>query len=246
MTTGKFVDEPGAEPWWARREIGRGPGPLHAALKRRDAEGAKEALEADWRALRERSPGGETALHLVARWESPSVVSMLVEAGLEVDARDFKGRTALHDACSCGNVDVARRLLELGADPSAQMDGGCSALAAAARNFRKREGDEGSEWRETAELLLEAGADIDAPDQNGLGPAHWAAIMENLAVLAVLAERGADLTARSSNGRTPLEEAVYEESAASAEWLARWAAEKEAQEIDEALPAGRKGRGPGL
>ena len=62
---------------------------------------------------------------------------------------------------------------------------------------------------EVATLLLDAGADVNAQNENGHyggTPLHAAAHGNQRAVAEVLIARGADLTARSCNGRTPLEE----------------------------------------
>jgi ankyrin repeat protein len=62
---------------------------------------------------------------------------------------------------------------------------------------------------EVAVLLLDAGADVNARNENGHyggTPLHAAAHGNQRAVAEVLIARGADLTAQSCNGRTPLEE----------------------------------------
>jgi ankyrin repeat protein len=60
-----------------------------------------------------------------------------------------------------------------------------------------------------AELLLEAGADVNARSQNehyGDTPLHAAAHGNQRAVAELLIAQGADVRAVSCNGRTPLEE----------------------------------------
>jgi ankyrin repeat protein len=62
---------------------------------------------------------------------------------------------------------------------------------------------------EVAVLLLDAGAEVNAQNENGHyggTPLHAAAHGNHRAVAEVLIARGSDLTARSCNGRTPLEE----------------------------------------
>jgi len=43
---------------------------------------------------------------------------------VEVDSRDSYGRTALHYACSCGNIDIAGELLAAGAQVNARNHAG--------------------------------------------------------------------------------------------------------------------------
>lgn len=63
---------------------------------------------------------------------------------------------------------------------------------------------------ETAELLLAAGAEVDAlTTRTGETPLHWAASANSADVARILIEQGADIEALDSAGRTPLEDAVF-------------------------------------
>ncbi|ALD61953.1 ankyrin repeat protein [Mollivirus sibericum] len=59
----------------------------------------------------------ETLLHLAARKGEPQVVSMLLEAGAQIDSIDDRGFTALHVAAVEGRIDVVEVLLDAGANP---------------------------------------------------------------------------------------------------------------------------------
>jgi ankyrin repeat protein len=75
---------------------------------------------------------------------------------------------------------------------------------------------------EVAALLLDAGADVNAKNENthwGGTPLHAAAHGNQRAVAELLIARGADLQARSGNGRTPLEETVIHNATAVANLL---------------------------
>jgi ankyrin repeat protein len=75
-----------------------------------------------------------------------------------------------------------------------------------------------------AELLLDAGADVNARSQNqhyGDTPLHAAAHGNQRAVAELLIGRGADLHAISCNGRTPLQETGIHTASAVANLLKR-------------------------
>ena len=56
----------------------------------------------------------------------------------------------------------------------------------------------------TTRAALDAGAQIDRPDDDGITPLGWAAIGNDVAVARVLIERGADLNHVDKKGITPL------------------------------------------
>jgi len=77
---------------------------------------------------------------------------------------------------------------------------------------------------EVATLLLEAGADVNAQNQNthyGGTPLHAAAHGNQKAVAELLLARGADLHATSCNGRTPIQETTFHNATTVANLLKR-------------------------
>jgi hypothetical protein len=52
--------------------------------------------------------------------------------------------------------------------------------------------------------LLRKGANVNARDENGTTPLHWAAFLGHVDVVRLLLERGAEVNARSKGGWTPL------------------------------------------
>jgi len=77
-----------------------------------------------------------------------------------VSAQDEHGRTPLHLAAGMGQVDVARMLVERGADMSAQDEHGRTPLHLAASRGRV----------DVARMLVERGADVSAQDEHGSTP----------------------------------------------------------------------------
>ena len=141
----------------------------------------------------------------VAHTRDPDVITALLQAGADVNARGEWDRTALHEAAEHGTLDVVRVLLEASAEVDARprgfddfFRGSPTPLHLAARNPDP----------EVAAALLEAGADVDGRGQGGETPLHNAAWNPNPAVAELLLEAGAEVNAPQSSGLTPLHRAA--------------------------------------
>ncbi len=110
-------------------------------------------------------------------------LDQLLASGVDADATNEDGDTALVVAAGGGHVDVVRRLLKAGADPNRQGENGMTVLFLAT-------GRRGS--AEIVRLLLEAGADPNIAGMAGAAPLHRAAIYGNLEFARLLVEAGAD------------------------------------------------------
>lgn len=84
-------------------------------------------------------------------------VRRAIADGADINAiRDNDGKTLLHQAAYDGNTEIARLLIEHGANVNAADEYGISPLMSAC--------DGG--YVETARLLIERGADVNAVDEN--------------------------------------------------------------------------------
>ncbi|HKA06777.1 MAG TPA: ankyrin repeat domain-containing protein [Gemmataceae bacterium] len=87
-----------------------------------------------------------------ARKSSPEAVRDLIELGAPIDERDSNLFTGLCWAVSCGRYEVARVLLECGADPNLDCP-----------LFRVASSDKVQDRIAMAKLLLDHGADVNQP-----------------------------------------------------------------------------------
>ena len=75
---------------------------------------------------------GKTAMHYAAEYGNIEIAQLLIEAGADVQHRDFDKATALHHAAVGGFVDIVKLLLENGADINAKDKAGEAAMDGAA------------------------------------------------------------------------------------------------------------------
>ena len=99
-----------------------------------DIEGLRRCMARfgpeDWSA-----PNGYTLLHRAAHFSSnPTVLSVILDAGFDPNAKDDGGWTPLHFAASNDNAVVSSVLLEAGAEPDTRTNGGWTPLYRAVRS----------------------------------------------------------------------------------------------------------------
>jgi ankyrin repeat protein len=177
-------------------------------------------------------------------------LTVLTEQRDLVHSRDGHDQTPLHLASS---VDVARLLLECGADANAPgwmgetplhsaASGGRAEIArlliarGAAVNARRPERDDTplhfAANEAVANLLIENGAEVDARDIYKRTPLHWAAQFGREGVAACLIRAGADVDARGSTKDTPLHWAAREGHASTLSLLLKRGAHIDVQDRD--------------
>jgi ankyrin repeat protein len=160
------------------------------------------------------NPEGETALMLVVRTGRIEAAEVLIDAGADVNAKErWAGQTALMWAGAQLQPQMVKLLLANGAEvdarstvrewtrkvsseprPKELAQGGLTPLMFAARTG----------CIECAELLLNAGADIDLTDPYGVTPLVVATLNLQNDFAAYLVGKGADINLWDLYGRTPL------------------------------------------
>jgi len=108
----------------------------------------------------------ETKLHVAVRLHNLKLVrGALRDQGLDIDALGTYGWTALHEAASCGYIDIVILLLENGADPDIQDSlQKCTPIHLAARNGHL----------EVVRSLVRGGARLDLRNAEGKIPQDYA------------------------------------------------------------------------
>lgn len=149
------------------------------AVKRDDA-GTLRALASRGFDVNSRGPEGQTGLFLAAKAEAWRAFEALLAApGIDLDATNEAGETAMMIAAIKGRADLVKRLLDLGAQVNKP---GWTALHYAASGPDT----------ESVRLLIERGAAIEATSPNRSTPLMLAAGYGPEASVDLLLARGAD------------------------------------------------------
>ena len=135
-------------------------------------------------------------MHYAATYGHKDVVELLLANRADVNAKDYKGNTPLHDAVDNGYKDVAELLL--------QHDGQDMTAHDATIHEAAKSGN-----YEMVKVLLKANPDlVNSKDNNSATPLHYAAAMGYRDVAELLLANKADVNAKDNKGNTPLHVAV--------------------------------------
>jgi len=127
----------------------------------------------------------EAALREAAIKGDIGTVKVLLDEGVNVNAKDADGRTALTEAAFYGRTEIAKMLLDKGADVFAKKNDGATLLTIA------------SSHKEIAEMIQQ---EIQLLEVAGKG---------DNAMVKELLDKGAYVDVRDPEGRTPLTEAMW-------------------------------------
>ena len=153
------------------------------------------------------------------------VAKLLVEKGADVNARYTKtvpprqaqgninvapGSTALYRAVRAIDLASVKLLVDAGANPSLALTDGSTPLMAAAGLGAPRGGDEEvteagdrNDPVDVMKALVDKGADVNAANDAGMTPMHYAVQRGVDRVIEYLASKGARFDVKNKQGRTP-------------------------------------------
>jgi len=177
------------------------PYPLHDAARQDNVQVVQQLLSSGSE-LDARDPSGSTALLVAARANSVGAAKALIEAGADVNAKDQIQDSAYLYSGARGHLDILKMTLAHGADlKSTNRYGGTALIPAAERGHVDTVetlieagvavdhvnnlgwtalleaillGDGGERHQKIVELLLQAGADPDLADRDGITPIQHA------------------------------------------------------------------------
>lgn len=177
---------------------------LNQAVKNADMQKVKQLLASGANpSLRDTFHSGYTALHIASlNSNEPSqkdIVAYLISSGAGLNIEDGFGNTPLNLLLyKKGNPEIAKLLIEKGADVNSVGFEGITPLASAVSLGNK----------EVIKALIAKGANANKKDSNGLSPlmnaAKDALITGDTGIMEILISGGADVNAKDNNGNTIL------------------------------------------
>ncbi|XP_007948317.1 ankyrin repeat and SOCS box protein 10 [Orycteropus afer afer] len=155
---------------------------------------------------------GKRPLHLCGGFGALECAELLLKFGARVDARsEEEDETPLHVAARHGHVELVELLLRRGACPNARDAVGCTPLLVACEaHCLDPDNAEATAARclQLCHLLLLAGADADAADQDKRRPLHLACRHGHTAVVELLLSYGVSTNTMDYGGHTALHYAL--------------------------------------
>jgi ankyrin repeat protein len=154
--------------------------------------------------------GSRTMLHVAVSNGDEEGVSLLLDNGALIDAKDSFGLTPLHYAVAGGHGDIVEILLEHNAEVDIKDNAGRTALhyVSGAVPVPKNPSQDAINVN-TARLLLDSGADVNTQDDLGMTPLHYAAFRGQKAIAEILMSNNADIYVTDNRGRTAYSIAQY-------------------------------------
>ena len=192
--------------------------PLHEAVRLENLEISQALLQRN-PDLNTQDKNGITPLHIAVKTGNIDIIKALIErndlqypgTGLfqgsktltqaDLNIKTHEGKTALHLAILNRQDDIAKLLIENGANLDTKDNEAKTALHLAIEDNQD----------ELAKLLIEKGAVIDTQDNDGQTALHYALRKGKNEIVQLLLEKGADLNIQTRWGSNALHVAIYAE-----------------------------------
>lgn len=166
-----------------------------------------------------RGRDGYTPLHIAILFSRIEIIRLLIERGADVNAKTNNGSIPLHSAVQLKNIELTTLLIQAGADIEARDNGGYSPLHNAIRyGLWDQEGNipvgladpvhpdfelHQYQYIGLIKLLMQKGAKINAQDNEGNTPLHWA-VGYGLTEMVKLLIGNTNINQKNNAGYTPL------------------------------------------
>lgn len=154
---------------------------------------------------------GITPLSYAASAGHQEILEMLVKAGAALDVPSSDGRTALSNAAGNGNIRMVITLLNAAQERGVTLSLAPALHVAAEKGFGR-----------ILELLIKAGADANAADNDSRTPLMKAATSDNTEALDILLKAGAKPETADAHGMNAYDHAVANGKAKSKSFLGKY------------------------
>ena len=136
---------------------------------------------------------GNTPIHAAVKWSAFNTAKTLIGLGVDVDAQNLSGKTALSDACRSAKKDMAVLLIRSGADINSTDATGRTVLMDAISSSNE----------EMVRLLLQYKANVQVQEMSGRNAYHEAALTGNIGIINLIRKTGGNPLSRDAAGDTP-------------------------------------------
>ncbi|MEX0672164.1 MAG: ankyrin repeat domain-containing protein [Candidatus Babeliales bacterium] len=165
---------------------------IHTLIAFEDLETIQEHSEEKNFNFNAPGPHGKSLLHTAVSSKKQRIVEYLLAKGADCNARDNYGFSPLHIAARFGPLDILKCLIA------------CETIDINATNKKKATALHYAMDPEIAQILLDAGASLEARTNDQCTPLHKAAKDGNIPLLEFLLKAGAAVTAVEQFGYTAL------------------------------------------
>ncbi|MBQ0052425.1 MAG: ankyrin repeat domain-containing protein [Treponema sp.] len=136
---------------------------------------------------------GNTPLHAAVKWNALKAAKTLISLGVDVNAQNLSGKTALCDSCRSAKKEMSILLIQNGADINATDATGRTVLMDAISSMNEQ----------MVKLLLSYGANVQIQEMYGRNAYHDAALTGNIGIIKQIRNAGGNPLARDSAGDSP-------------------------------------------